>query len=470
MVINRALSVGNHGNCDVDGDGDVDAIDVQLAIKGALGIGNDGDLVANPNPNLGEQKTIVILLSFEDDGISDSDYVSNSNHIVFDYLDRYIKEISYNKAWISGNIVGPYKISNTGCWQSGPWQDNHGILLEKAIQAADNDVNFKNYNRIIIFNKDYDFCPASAQGSIGIIDESSSYYALMNSNEGKITASVLWFNPDLGINVDNNQVLIHEFGHNLGLSHVDGLKCYDNSNRITISDNCQTIPGLGSVFSDPMASAGRDAHFNAYNKKIIGWLTNQNIITTNNGDYLLEPLELSSNGIKLIQIPIPYLPYQYFLEFRIPTGFDEYDPLGYPLDGVFLYSNQPGSKNTFSLDLPPFPNPDNFDFGPLTVGTYVDSDIGLSVTINSISENGADISITTTSSITQCSDGINNDGYSDTYVDDADFSCLINGVYDSNQISEYEPMAECQDKLDNDFDGNIDLYDSDCDDTQDNTE
>lgn len=422
------------------------------------------------NPNLGEQKTIVILLGFEDNGVSDLNYISDSNHIIFNYLNKYIKEVSYNQAWISGDIVGPYKISDNGCYQFGQG-DNHGVLLEKAIQVSDDDVDFNKYNRIIIFNKDPSYCPISYQGTIGIIDESSSYYNLMNSKEGKIVASVLWFIPSLGIGLENNQVLIHEFGHNLGLSHVDGLKCYDNSNRITINDKCQTIPGLGTVFSDPMASAGRDSHFNAYNKKIIGWLSDKNIITTNNGNYLLEPLEIPSKGMKLIKIPIPYLPYEYFLEYRRPIGFDEYDRWGYPLEGVFIYSNKLGSKNTFSLDPPPFSNPDNFDFGPLITGdTFVDDDIGLSISINSVSEKGAKITITTTSHLTQCNDGTNNDGFSDNYIDNYDFSCLVNGVYDPTHISEYEPMAQCQDKIDNDFDGNIDLYDLDCSDTQDNTE
>src|SRR3989344_5029999 len=40
MVINNALSVGNYGTCDINSDGVVNAFDIQMVINGALGIGN----------------------------------------------------------------------------------------------------------------------------------------------------------------------------------------------------------------------------------------------------------------------------------------------------------------------------------------------------------------------------------------------------------------------------------------------
>ncbi len=419
------------------------------------------------NVNLGEQETVVILLSFEDDGTPNEDYVHDSNIIVFDYLDSYIREISYEKAWLSGNIAGPYTVSNEGCVPAGSGS-NHKLILEMAIEAADDDIDFRDYKRIIIFNKDPNQCPHSPQGSIGIVDESSSYYNWMVSDDGRIYASVLWYSPGLDINIDNNQVLVHEFGHNLGLTHVDNYICTDDSgNMSTISDSCQSS---GKSMSDPMGAGGRDAHYNAYNKELIGWLSDENIVTTRNGSYFIEPLETSSDGIKIIKIPIPYLPYQYFMEFRIPVGFDEYDPWGYPLDGVFLYANWMGSKYTFLLDPPPFPELGSFEFSSLGMGqTYVD-DYGISITVESVSEEGAHVTISKNSEVTQCSDGVNNDGFSDTYVDGDDFSCLVNSVYDATHISEYEPLAACQDGVDNDGDGKTDLSDPDCEDTQDNSE
>ena len=38
LVINRALGLSVPQNCDVDGDGKVNAVDVQLVINGALGL------------------------------------------------------------------------------------------------------------------------------------------------------------------------------------------------------------------------------------------------------------------------------------------------------------------------------------------------------------------------------------------------------------------------------------------------
>ena|SRR3989344_8566862 len=43
MVINNALSVGNYGTCDINSDGVVNAFDIQMVINGALGIGNENE-------------------------------------------------------------------------------------------------------------------------------------------------------------------------------------------------------------------------------------------------------------------------------------------------------------------------------------------------------------------------------------------------------------------------------------------
>lgn len=65
--------------------------------------------------------------------------------------------------------------------------------------------------------------------------------------------------------------------------------------------------------------------------------------------------------------------------------------------------------------------------------------------------------------VTQCSDGIDNDG--DGAIDLSDFACS-----NSEDDDESDVLSECQDTLDNDGDGFIDLLDSDCSSNQDNSE
>jgi hypothetical protein len=214
----------------------------------------------------------------------------------------------------------------------------------------------------------------------------------MVSNEGAINASALWYSPGLGININNNQALVHEFGHNLGLAHIENLICYDSQNqRTTFSNNCQSS---GGSFTDVMGAAGRDAHFNSYNKETIGWLASENIINTTSGVYKLNPLETISSGIQIIKIPIRNTQYQYFLEYRKPIGFDAYDPWNVPLNGVYLYINKLNTPFTYLLDLPPFPDQSAFEYGPINQGQpYIDNINGISISVQSLSQGDATLSI-----------------------------------------------------------------------------
>ncbi|GEM_PF-3496823 len=63
----------------------------------------------------------------------------------------------------------------------------------------------------------------------------------------------------------------------------------------------------------------------------------------------------------------------------------------------------------------------------------------------------------------QCNDGLDNDG--DGYIDLNDFSCSS-----SSDDDETNPKSACQDGLDNDGDGLVDLADGGCNNTQDNSE
>jgi uncharacterized repeat protein (TIGR01451 family) len=78
----------------------------------------------------------------------------------------------------------------------------------------------------------------------------------------------------------------------------------------------------------------------------------------------------------------------------------------------------------------------------------------------------------TNAPLPQCSDGLDNDA--DGEIDFEDIGCYVNGIYNPNGTSEYNPSAssssssssvshaQCSDGIDNDFDGAIDTQDSGC--------
>ncbi|MEK6842602.1 MAG: hypothetical protein AABX84_02205, partial [Nanoarchaeota archaeon] len=108
----------------------------------------------------GNQKMIVILMDWIDkkgvlhEGISKEEAYDS----VFNQANAYYTENSYGKLGISGDVVGPYQ-TWTPCDPSG------------SIRLADKDVNFKNYDAIIIFYPYYlrenNICDFDGMATIG---------------------------------------------------------------------------------------------------------------------------------------------------------------------------------------------------------------------------------------------------------------------------------------------------------------
>lgn len=86
-------------------------------------------------------------------------------------------------------------------------------------------------------------------------------------------------------------LLIHEFGHAMGLDHAHGLRCEG-----TIpTDNCQGV-GVGNHF-DVMAYETIGLHFNAFAKAKLGWFSGTELKTiTNSGVYTIRDLESAPTG------------------------------------------------------------------------------------------------------------------------------------------------------------------------------
>ena len=88
---------------------------------------------------------------------------------------------------------------------------------------------------------------------------------------------------------------------------------------------------------------------------------------------------------------------------------------------------------------------------------HVIGNSGIIIKVLSISNNVANLNISNINHISQCNDGIDNDDIIDHNheVDSNDPSCQ------ENSMSEVEPF-ECDDGIDNDNDGLIDMDDPEC--------
>lgn len=121
-------------------------------------------------------------------------------------------------------------------------------------------------------------------------------------------------------------LLAHEFGHVWGLpTHANGIKCKRyNQDTPAKCDNFE--------YADPFDVMGSSiGHYNAYNKKKLGWLPDPQLAVNNNGskDYDILPLEMkppsSTQGLK---VDTPDGKHFYYLEYRYPVNnFDALTPM-----------------------------------------------------------------------------------------------------------------------------------------------
>jgi len=334
--------------------------------------------------NLGPQSTLVIVAGIGNDPPPAT--AAELDQLIFSYnsqtlQDYYIKN-SYDKTSLVGKVVGPYTLPGTVC-----------SLLEiksAAIAAADNDVYFPDYGRIIFVTPGTP-CLTVARGTIGKVN--------VDTPDGTIRASESYIVSDPG-NV-GLFVLAHELGHNFGALHGNVYFCFDPQvNIVPYSFQCESWE-YGDFF-DVMGT--RLGHFNAAHKEEVGWLTSQNSIVTTQGTYALKPLELvlPPGEIQQIKMPIDVETNHYVqeddlyysIEFRQPfdydTGLDQSIYEGVLIriakfndnDFTFLQTNLVSMTN-------PAIKKESLQMGE----SYIDQIHGYKITVNSVTQDEAQVTI-----------------------------------------------------------------------------
>ena len=401
--------------------------------------------------NQGEQKTIVILVDFLDDGepTSTPDQVRDGMFNDPKSINAFYKEVSYGKTWLTGDVVGWLEIPETtdNC--------NGMIIQQKAIEYADSQVYFPDYRRIIIINPNNPYCYSSS-GSVGL--------STIITEDGPSQASISRINSDLfSFEQDSpitNKGIAHELGHNFGLLHA---LHYDCGNFVINNEGC-IFQEYGDVF-DVMGYPISALHFNAFYKQKIGWLSNQNKITiTQSGMYIIYPVETNSENKKELEIPLssdiptPWFTFlnYYSLEYRNPIGFDASLKYSINYNGVILRAKDPIGSGDFLvtslLDTTPnsYSQIDDFLDSILLLGnTFHDSFNGVYITpIRLTDDGGIEVEVR----FDACTDGKDND--EDGMVDLQDPGCL-----NTEDIDELNYNVQCDDGIDNDNDRNIDYPD-----------
>lgn len=332
----------------------------------------------------GDQKVIVLMVNFQDNPSQPFDAATAATR-VFTSTNNYYKEVSFNKASLSGDVVG---------WYTMPIAQtcDGDTILTNAIAVSDPYVFFPNYSRIIITFPVSSGCGWAGMGTVGKWGISTA--------DGNILASVSW---DLA-SYFQPSVIGHELGHNFGVGHANFLECGLES----IGESCTEVE-YGDYY-DIMGTAGYMGHFNGRFKEAFTWFDPVNVLTASPGTSVtIYPIESTSAGVQAAKVvrekdqnnnPISW----YYIEFRQPTGYDASLPGTDVFNGALIHYFVASDYNTYLIDTTPNSSADSYTDridSALGVGKKLtDSAAGLE--ISTVSEGSGNLTVSVNSIPVPC--------------------------------------------------------------------
>lgn len=274
------------------------------------------------------KRVLVVLVNFSD-APTEPYTVDTAQHIIFQEVNNFFLENSFNKVGLSGDVYGWYTIqlTSTTC-------NPFGIRDAANAAAVAHGADLSSYAHFI-YAFPQSACGFSGSGTIG----------------GNPT--YMWINGS-----PTARVIAHEFGHNLGLYHSHSWEC----GPTPIHGSC-TSQEYGDTF-DVMGDTDDLAHFNAFQKERLGWLTAESDahITTveTSGAYLLSPYESPGSNSKALKVlksvdSTTGKKTWYYIERRQALGFDSWLS-GYAniQNGVLIHTGTEFSSNSsYLIDMTP---------------------------------------------------------------------------------------------------------------------
>ena len=349
----------------------------------------------------GEQRIAVILVAYPDEPVPDvspqeirDTFFSSSQTS----LAGYWREASYGKTYVTGDVFGWFVLPRA---YSGERTSDEiaGGLIGAAIKAADEQVEFTEYNRIFVL------APRKVDGRLG---GSGSCRIRTSPLDGTFTASlaILFIAPRFDEFGDADQstmvyIAAHEGGHNLGLGHANSLDFGDIT--LGFAGESGTHTENGDRFS---AMGGSPGHYSARHKLQLGWLENGTEIETveESGVFTLSPLSSSVAGLKALRVRRAAGSEEWlWVEYRQPIGFYEKHIPEQAFSGALIHyegplNRDPDKARTHILDLTPqstrgrFKDGRDWDDPALAVGETWE-DVFSSLTIEALSRTSDSLTI-----------------------------------------------------------------------------
>ena len=347
---------------------EIGSTDSAISVDSSSTLTDSLDLLALSN-TLGAQATAAIVIDFSN--LANPSTVNDIQNLVFNQVDQFWKENSFQKTWLTGKALGPYKISvpSTSC-------DTNAIASQAKAAAQAAGENLSAYTRFIyIFPKNTGCGGWLGLGTVG----------------GRPSES--WINNSAVLHT-----VAHELGHNLGLYHANALNCGTS----TLGSSCSSIE-----YGDPSDIMGNylPGHYSAFHKERLGWIGGSNTPAVTwvqgSGIFNIQPYETQSTDTKALKVlkstDASGRKTYYYIEYRQSLGFDSV--LGSArttnnlTNGVLIHTGSESSGNTSYL-LNMNPTKGSFYQAALTPGqTFQDSTAGVSITLDSMSSTAAVVSV-----------------------------------------------------------------------------
>jgi len=285
---------------------------------------------AQPQPVTKDaQKIVAILVEFSDVRHTVSRSVVQDR---LSELDTFYREASYGLAWIKADVTDRwYEVPTLlSKWDIQKWSFNNehmGEFRRSAIAAADRDVNYRDYDYVIIV----------AAGKVWA-NAASSQYVSTNDGVNRLHIIVLNEQSEMG-------TYAHELGHltpsklrtrgGIGLPDLYSYEAAEKgeSSSIFVGSWC-----IMSVSKPPR-------HFCAWGKMMFGWIAAEVVrpSATQVFFYTVHPL-VKDSGLRAVAVSLRYETY-YVIEVRVRTGFDR----ALPGEGVLLYHVDESKKSGYGV-------------------------------------------------------------------------------------------------------------------------
>jgi len=282
-------------------------------------------------------------------------------------LRAYFEEESKGRMTVTGSVFGWYQLntSTAGC----PWQTWHTLAWNAATAAG---VNLSAFTNVMFIWPGTSQCGFAGMGYV------PGQYSYVNGT----------------LNV---QVLTHEVGHNLGLSHSNALRCTSNGTKVMIAApaDCTT-----ETYADPFSTMGNNAlrHNHGSHLGELGWLTGaEKVVGAPGNSYTIAPY-FGPDGVKLVRIPRGDGTY-FDLDVRTPYGvFDDFMAGSPAVAGVTIRIGEgtasPTSSPKQTLLLDSTPGTTDLKDAPLLVGkTMTDPRSSISITALAVGASGITVRI-----------------------------------------------------------------------------